>query len=237
MFVHTNPVPYKPATLDTMRATLTTHAWETIDGVIGPSTTIPTTDWAWASCSDANPFPGTPDPTQICLKNGFDPTLLYQVVFTAKDPYVLGIGFAAFRDMASFFGYETQDDVGTPNPVGDGISWVITRGVSQSGNFIRGFLHLGFNEDEAGRQVYDGAWPILAGRRIALNFRFAMPDGGSKLYEPGSEGPQWWHQFPDYVRNLPPRGILDRCKASRTCPQLPQYQLRPRHVRNQSGPT
>ena len=54
------------------------------------------------------------------------------------------------------------------------------------------FLHLGFNQDEAGRQVYDGAWPIIAGRRIALNVRFAMPDGVLKLYEPGSEGPQWW---------------------------------------------
>ena len=49
-------------------------------------------------------------------------------------------------------------------------SWAITRGVSQSGNFVRGFLHLGFNQDEAGRQLYDGAWPIIAGRRIALNY-------------------------------------------------------------------
>jgi len=51
------------------------------------------------------------------------------------------------------------------------------RGRSQSGNFVRGFLHLGFNQDEAGRQVYDGAWPIIAGRRIGMNFRWAQPDG------------------------------------------------------------
>ena len=89
---------------------------------------IPSSDWAWASCSAANPFPGTPDPTQICLKNGFAPNKVHQVVFTAKDPYVLAVGAAAFRDAASFFRYETQDDFGTPNPVADRISWVITRG-------------------------------------------------------------------------------------------------------------
>jgi hypothetical protein len=188
MMVHSNPLPYKPASLDTKAASLTTHASETIEGVIGATAEIAPGDWAFAKCDADHPFPGTPDPTQICLKNGFDPNLLYQVVFTAKDPLVLGIGFAAFRDLGSFFKYAAQDDAGTPNPVAGGVSWAITRGVSQSGNFVRGFLHLGFNQDEAGRQLYDGAWPIIAGRRIALNYRFAVPDGVLKLYEVGSEG-------------------------------------------------
>jgi alpha/beta hydrolase family protein len=223
MIIHSNPVPYRPATLDTKQASLTTHASETIDGVIGATTDIAPADWAFAKCSAENPFPGTPDPTQICLKNGFDPKLLYQVVFTAQDPLVLGIGFAAFRDVAAFFRNAAQDDVGTPNPVANGVSWAITRGRSQSGNFIRGFLHLGFNQDEAGRQVYDGAWPIIAGRRIALNFRFAMPDGVLKLYEPGSEGPQWWTPWPDPVRGLAAASILDRCNASHTCPKIIEH--------------
>jgi hypothetical protein len=114
MIIHSNPVPYRPAALDTRAATLTTHASETIDGVIGATAEIASADWAFAKCSAEYPFPGTPDPTQICLKNGFDPKLLYQVVFTAKDPLVLGIGFAAFRDMASFFRNAAQDDAGTP---------------------------------------------------------------------------------------------------------------------------
>jgi hypothetical protein len=223
MIVHNNPVPYRPMTLDTSRATLTTHASETIDGVIGGSTAIAPTDWAFAKCGADNPFPGTPDPTQICLKDGFDPKLLYQVVFTAQDPPVLGIGFAAFRDVGSFFRNAAQDDVGTPNPIANGVSWAISRGSSQSGNFVRGFLHLGFNQDEAGRAVHDGAWPIIAGRRIALNFRFAIPDGVLKLYEPGSEGPQWWAPWPDPVRGLPSRGILDRCTASKTCPKIIEH--------------
>ncbi len=223
MMVHSNPMPYRPAALDTKDASVTTHASETIDGVIGATADIPASDWAFARCSTENPFPGTPDPTQICLKNGFDPNLLYQVVFTAKDPPVLGIGFAAFRDVASFFRNATADDVGTPNPVADGVSWAITRGRSQSGNFVRGFLHFGFNENEAGRQIYDGAWPIIAGRRIALNIRFAMPDGVLRLYEMGSEGPQWWGDAPDPVRGLPSGGILDRCTASHTCPKIIEH--------------
>jgi hypothetical protein len=44
------------------------------------------------------------------MKNGFNPALAYNVIFTAKDPYVLGIGFAALRDVASFFKYELHDD-------------------------------------------------------------------------------------------------------------------------------
>ena len=223
MMLHSNPLPYRPASLDTGKATLTTHASETIDGVIGATTTIASADWAFAKCSAENPFPGTPDPTQICLKNGFDPKLLYQAVFTAQDPPVLGIGYAAFRDVGSFFRNAAQDDFGTPNPVANGVTWAITRGISQSGNFVRGFIHLGFNQDEAGRQVYDGAWPIIAGRRIGLNIRFAMPDGVLKLYEPGSEGPQWWTPWPDPVRGLPAAGILDRCTATHTCPKIIEH--------------
>src|SRR3984957_4393503 len=128
MIVHSNPLPYRPLTLDTREASLTTHASETADGVIGASADVASTDWAFAKCSAEHPFPGTPDPTEICLKNGFDPKLLYQVVFTAKEPLVLGIGFAAFRDVGSFFRNAAQDDTGTPNPVAGGVAWTIARG-------------------------------------------------------------------------------------------------------------
>ena len=97
VIVNANPVPYKPTTLDTTKATLTTHRAETQGGVVTEGPAIPSGDWAWAKCSATNPFPGTPDSTQICVKGGFDPKLLYQVVFTSQDAYVLGIGFAAFR--------------------------------------------------------------------------------------------------------------------------------------------
>jgi hypothetical protein len=136
---------------------------------------------------------------------------------------VLGVGFAAWRDVGAFFKYATKDDAGTANPVAGKISWSIGRGVSQSGNYLRGWLHLGFNQDETGRQVHDGMWPIIAGRRIALNFRWAQPDGVLELYQAGSEGPQWWHKFPDYTRDLPPNGILVRCEATKTCPKVIEH--------------
>jgi Alpha/beta hydrolase domain len=223
MIPYANPLPYRPASLDTKAASLTTHASETIDGVIGTTAEIAPDDWAFAKCSAQNPFPGTPDPTQICLRNGFDPKLLYQVTFTAKDPPVLGIGLAAFRDIASFLRNAEKDDAGAPNPLAGGVSWAISRGQSQSGNFVRGFIHMGFNQDEAGRQVHDGAWPIIAGRRIALNYRFAQPDVVPTLYQAGMEGPQWWDDAPDPVRGLPSAGILDRCNASHTCPKIIEH--------------
>jgi hypothetical protein len=223
LFVQANPLPYRPETLDTTQATLVSRSGETTTGGVSGETAIPSTDWAWASCSATNPFPGTPDPTQICLKNGFDATKLYQLVFRAKDPYVLGAGFAAWRDVGQFFKTAAADDTGTANPVASRVTHSIARGVSQSGNYLRGWLHLGFNQGENGAQVHDGLWPIIAGRRIALNFRWAQPDGVLELYQAGSEGPQWWSRWPDTTRGLPEAGILDRCTASSTCPKVVEH--------------
>ncbi len=224
LIVQTNPVPYLPASLDTAKATLVSRDHETMEGVVTGETVIASTDWKF--CGDgtfAAPLPLTTLPVKICLAGGFNPNKLYQVVYTAKDPYVLGVGFAAWRDVGSFFKHAFADDVGTPNPVAGRISWSIGRGVSQSGNYLRGWLHLGFNQDEARRQVHNGAWPIIAGRRIALNFRWAQPDGVLELYQAGSEGPQWWVKWEDHVRGLPKRGILDRCKETHTCPKVIEH--------------
>jgi Alpha/beta hydrolase domain len=223
LFVQANPLPYRPETLDTAQATLVSRDGESTTGVVTHEVTIASSDWAWAACSTTNPFPGTPDPTQICLKNGFDASKLYQLVFRAKDPYVLGAGFAAWRDVGQFFKTATADDAGTANPVAGRLTHSIARGVSQSGNFLRGWLHLGFNQGENGAMVHDGLWPIIAGRRIALNFRWAQPDGVLELYQAGSEGPQWWAKWPDTVRGLPEAGILDRCTASKTCPKVVEH--------------
>jgi len=224
LIVQTNPVPYLPASQDTTKATLVSRDHETMEGVVTGEVAIPPTSWKFCGGGTfAAPLPLTALPVQICLDGGFDPTKLYQVVYTAKDPYVLGVGFAAWRDVGSFFKYATQDDAGTPNPVAGRIKWSIGRGVSQSGNFLRGWLHLGFNQDEARRQVHDGMWPIIAGRRIALNFRWAQPDGVLELYQAGSEGPQWWVRHEDRVRHLPKRGILDRCRETRTCPKVIEH--------------
>jgi hypothetical protein len=119
------PAP-APANLDTAKATLTRRASE--ESAAYP---IRADDWAFANCASA-PFPGTPDPGKICLKGGFDPAFLYELVYTAKDPLVLGIGFAATRDLNAFFHYAAGDDSGTANPVARKISFALARGTSRA---------------------------------------------------------------------------------------------------------
>ena len=154
------------------------------------------------------------------MKGGFDSASEYVVIYTARDPLVLGIGYAATRDLQSFLRYGERDDAGTPNPLAGKIKWIISRGDSQSGNFIRSYIHLGFNQDEAGRIVWDGANPHIAARQLALNFRFAIGGGYAGPFQPGSEGVQWWSDYADTARRRPSAGLLDRCTATRTCPKI-----------------
>ncbi len=218
-----NPIPYFPADLVNHSGdTLTIHTHETLNGNITEGGTVPDGDWKYCAAGGTFASPGTATalPVNVCMKNGFDATKLYQLTYTAKNPYVLGAGTAAFRDVQSFFRYESADSFGTPNPVAGKITKAIVRGSSQSGNFTRHLIFLGMNEDEAGRIVHEGAWPLIAGRRVSNNSRWGQPDGVLELYQMGSEGPQWWHQFPDRARDLHPGGILDRCELTSTCPKI-----------------
>jgi hypothetical protein len=203
-----------PATLDTTKALLTRQASD--DGQVIP---IPASGWAFANC-EKSPFPGEPDPTRICLKGGFDPEQLYQVVYTAKDPLVLGIGLAATRDLVSFLRYSEKGDDGVPNPVAGIVKRAIGFGTSQSGNFIKTFIHLGFNQDESKHIVWDGANPNIAARQNPLNFRFAIPGGAAGPFEPGSEGVLWWSSYRDDFRGRPAASLLDRCRTTGTCPKI-----------------
>lgn len=208
------PVAHEAASLDTAKATLTKRASE--EGAIIP---LSGSAWAFADCAK-RPFPGTPDPNRVCLDGGFDPAYLYELTYTAKDPLVLGIGFAATRDIVSFFRRATKDDSGTANPVAGRMTHAIAQGISQSGNFIKTFIHLGFNQDEANRIVWDGANVHIAGRQLALNIRFATPGGAANLYEPGSEGVLWWGKYEDAARGRSAASMLDRCGATHSCPKV-----------------
>jgi alpha/beta hydrolase family protein len=210
---------YPTATLDTSKATLISAVSETAEGVKSGVVKIASTDWAFASC-ETTPFPGTPDPTRVCLKNGFDPARLYELQYTVKDPLVLGIGFAATRDLNSFFRYEKADAAGTANPVAGMVRWGISEGSSQSGAFLRAYIRLGFNQDEAGRIVWEGSNPNIASRVIDLNRRFASPGTDVELYGLGNEAPLWWEDWNDGLRGRGTSGILDRCRASNTCPKI-----------------
>ncbi|HXA68054.1 MAG TPA: alpha/beta hydrolase domain-containing protein [Bryobacteraceae bacterium] len=215
VYIHGSDVPRpQPASLDTSKALLTRRASER--GEIIP---LRSTDWAFADCGTST-FPGTPNPSKICLKGGFDPAFLYELIYTAKDPQVLGVGYAATRDLNSFFRYGEQDASGAPNLLAKKISFAIGQGNSQSGNFLRSFIHLGFNQDESGRMVFDGVNDNIAVRQLAMNFRFAIPGGLANVFEPGSDGVLTWSGYADEARHQPAGSLLDRCHATNTCPKV-----------------
>jgi tannase/feruloyl esterase/alpha/beta hydrolase family protein len=211
--------PYPPSDLDQPNAHLTWHTRETYSGAQDAARPVARSDWAFANC-ESTPWPGTPDPSRICVKDGFHTGRLYELVYTARDPLVLGVGLAATRDIVSFFRHAQTDRAGTPNPLAGAIDHAITVGDSQSGNFIRTFIHLGFNRDLQNRMVWEGAFPRIAARQTPINLRFGLPGGAAGMYEPGSDGVVWWTHYQDKSRGLPAAGLLDRCAATHTCPKI-----------------
>jgi hypothetical protein len=210
----TQPLPaaHDAADMDTSKALLTKGAAD-----LSAMVPINSRDWSFGDCTK-NPFPGTPDTTKVCLKGGFDPNSLYELTYRAKDPLVLGIGYAATRDIVSFFRNQAKDLSDNANPIAGRVSRVIAQGVSQSGNFVKSFIHLGFNQDETNRIVWDGANAHIAGRQLALNIRFATP-GNTR--ETGSESTLWWGEYADTIRGQQKKSsMLDRCRATKTCPKI-----------------
>lgn len=215
---------YPPAELDSAAATLTGGAPENAAGhATSPRYTIPAADWRWWDCRGKRaPDTGTA-PADLCirrLRGTFDDAQAYTLVFPARDPLVLGIGMAALRDGVAFFRRAATDGAGTANPVAGQIDHVIGQGVSQVGNLVKTMIALGFNADEQGKRVWDGVQIHISGRRAPINHRFAMPGGSASLYMPGSEGVLWWGKAANTVRGGPPASLLDRCRASGTCPKI-----------------
>ena len=184
-----------------------------------PAIEVPAADWALADC-DAAPFPGKPDLTKLCVKGGFDPKYSYTLSFRAGNPKVMGIGFAATRDLVAFLRHADKDAAGNANPLAGMVRWAVGRGSSQSGNFFRGFIRLGFNSAEDGGTVFDGLNPLISARQNPTNVRFAVPGGLAYLYEAGSDGAITWGDYADPVRGTPTVSLLDRCNAARNCPKI-----------------
>ena len=113
-----------------------------------------------------------------------EPGSLYELRYPAKDPKVLGVGFAATRDLVSFLRYETADADFKPNPLGRGIKSVIAVGISQSGRYLRDHITQGFNQDEANRRVFDGVLAHISGAgRLFLNTEFGEPGRTNTQHE------------------------------------------------------
>jgi hypothetical protein len=192
--------------------------------------TIPKSEWAFSDCTKGR-FPGIPGTTKISLKNGFQPDFIYELVYTAKDPLVLGLGFAAIRDFSSFLRYDLKDESGNPNPLvikgmtTNPVRATIMQGVSQCSNFTRTFLFLGFNQNEKGLKVFDGINAHLGTCRISLNIRFGRPGGGGLQHEdhlfPGNDPPFTWDKELDPISGIT-GGILEKCLGTGTCPKIIQ---------------
>ncbi len=144
----------------------------------GQRKVIPHTDWAFAVEGGNGSREITPSASHLHLPDGFLPGAIYELVYMARDPLVLGLGFAAVRDLVSFLRYETKDGAGRPNPLaaGTGVEKAYAWGRSQSGRFLRDLIYQGFNEDEGGRRVFDAIAPHASGGgRMFLNYEFARP--------------------------------------------------------------
>jgi len=151
---------YPAATLDKTKATLT-HRVHLNDA----PQIVPATGWNYNA-----------DGTAISLAGGsFVANDIYEFAYTAKDPKVLGLGFAAVRDWMEFLRYERRDDNNNPNPLARHVKRVYTEISSQPGRFLNDFRHLGFNETEGGKKAFDGhmQW-IAAGNGLNMNYRFAQ---------------------------------------------------------------
>jgi hypothetical protein len=186
-----------------------------------PREPIPNSAWSFGTCDQGGAL--TPDEKHLCYRDGFKPGHLYELIYRAKDPTVGGLGFAAARDLGAFLRNSEKDDAGVVNPVYRPDNLAIIEGSSQSGRMVRSLLALGFNRDEAGRRVFDGAFPHIGGGLMPLNIRFGQPVR--------AWGEQTDHLYPaydfpfTYARQTDPLtqrtgGLFDRCKATDTCPKL-----------------
>jgi len=156
------PLTYAAATLDQSKATLTVRQHLT-----DPRVAIPSSGWEYLNERTIRLLPaGT----------AFQQSAIYELMFTAKNPLVAGLGFAATRDFVSFLRQAASDDFGNPNPLAGHVDRVYSFAVSQPARYVNDFVTLGFNEDERGRRVIDGVlnW-IAGGSGSGENFRFAQP--------------------------------------------------------------
>jgi hypothetical protein len=121
-----------------------------------------------------------PSDTHIHIPGGFETGWIYELVYIGRDPLVLGLGHAAVRDFISFLRY-SNEDAGGLGPIEKAYAW----GRSQTGRCLRDFVYRGFNADIAGRKVFDGILPHVAGAgRKWLNHRFANAVvSGGQQYE------------------------------------------------------
>ncbi len=162
---------------------------------------------------------------QVELDDGFEPGVIYELIYEARGSVVQGAGFAAIRDLVSLLKHDTS----ALNPLrgADGqplVTRAIGLGLSQSGRALRMFLHEGFNADERGRQVFDGVMPVIAGGGQGFfNHRFASPTRTNTQHTghlyPADVFPFAYGEETDPFTGRRD-GLLRRARASGTLPRV-----------------
>lgn len=206
----TGALTYPTATVDKSQANLTVRVHYT-----DPPDAIPATGWEYVNARAVRLLPaGTP----------FMQGRLYELTYSAKDPIVVGLGFAAIRDVAAFLQRAAADSEGNRNPVAEDVQFVYSFCSSQPCRFMHDFLQLGFNEDEQGQRVFDGMLNWIGGASGGFyNYRFAQP-GRTHRQHIGRWYPE--RQFPFTNRILfdpitgRTDGRLSRCRSTNTCPKI-----------------
>ena len=165
---------------------------------------------------------------QIQRPEGFDGGAIYEFTYPARDPAVMGLAFAATRDIVSFLRREIADVDGNQNPLTSNdaptVAHAYSLGISQSGRFLRDFVYQGFNEDEGGQLVFDGVIPHVAGsRKTFTNARWAQPGRYSRQHEtrltPGDQFPFTYGLLTDVLTGETD-GVLGQCLKTETCPKV-----------------
>jgi hypothetical protein len=206
---------YPAATLDQAKAALTYRQLQD-----DPRQPLQTSQWSYVNDTTVKVTPPA----------GTDAGTIYELVYEAKNPIVMGLGFAAIRDFVSFARYSSADEAGNANPLfvnGQPVlKLAVAVGSSQSGRVIRDFIYEGFNQDSAGRKVFDGMNAYVAGaRRTFVNARFAQPGRWTRQHEdhnfPMDEFPFTYGTTTDPLTGRTD-GLLARCSASNTCPNVIQ---------------
>jgi hypothetical protein len=142
------------------------------DGRLAQRSAVPRSEWRFAREEGEGVIDVR---THIYMESGFEAGKIYELVYRAKDPKVVGLGLAAIRDMISYAKY----DPSCPFPVDYGV----TIGISQTGRFLRHFIYQGFNIDEQGRQAFDGLMIHTAGAgRGSFNHRFGQSSRDAHRY-------------------------------------------------------
>jgi hypothetical protein len=200
--------PYPTADVADPDATLTVR-----DHHDGPARLVPRQAWQFARLADGRPVV---DARYCYLGEGFQAGKVYELTYTAEGAPVIGLGFAGYRDAASFFKHASAAD---GNPLAGDVRYAYGCGQSMNGRWLREFLYWGFNRDESGRTVYDALLPhIASSRRGEFNFRFGQPSTNI-LRAPGNVYPFAFEPTPDAVPGEP-RGLLDRTRVNGSMPRV-----------------